>query len=148
MRSRVQVNFITIILAALVASGGAWVCARYVISHRDNGGSTLHDMVHADLNLSAEQDQKLDLIEQKYAEQRKAKEADIRAANRELATAIQAGHQDSPEVEAAIDHIHMAMGALQKLTVMHVFDMRAVLTPEQAKKFDAKVAAALNDASR
>ena len=148
MKTRFQVNLITVALAILVASVGAWFCSRYVVLHHDKGGSALHDIVHTELNLSAEQDQKLDIIEQKYAEQRKAKEADIRAANRELAVAIQAGHQDSPEVETAIDHIHMAMGALQKLTVMHVFDMRAVLTSEQAKKFDDKVAAALNDASR
>lgn len=147
MKTGLYRYLITIALTILFAGGAAWIVATYAVSHHETA-SALHDIVHTALNLNADQEQRLDTIEQKYAEQRKVKEADIRAANRELAAAIQAGHQDSPEVEAAIDHIHMAMGALQKLTVMHVFDMRAVLTPEQAKKFDAKVAAALNDASR
>lgn len=140
-------NFVTVFLAIFIAGGAGWIGAKYAVSHHE-AGSALHDIVHASLNLNADQERRLDIIEQKYAEQRKAKEAEIRTANRELAAAIQVSHQDSPEVEAAIDHIHIAMGALQKATVMHVFEMRAVLTPEQAKKFDAKVAAALTDASR
>jgi Spy/CpxP family protein refolding chaperone len=147
MRTGLYRYFTTIVLTVLFAGGAGWIGAKYAVSHHE-AGSALHDIVHASLNLNTDQEQRLDIIEQKYAEQRKAKEADVRAANRELASAIQAGHQDTPEVEAAIDHIHMAMGALQKATVMHVFDMRAVLTPEQAKKFDAKVAAALTDTSR
>ena len=42
----------------------------------------------------------------------------------------------------------MAMGALQKATVAHVFDMRAVLTPQQARAFDAEVIAALTQEDR
>lgn len=147
MRNGLYRYLTTIALTIVLAGGAGWIGATYAISHHEPG-SALHDIVHASLNLNADQKQRLDIIERTYADQRRAKEADIRAANRELAAAIQAGHQDSPQVEAAIDHIHMAMGALQKATVMHVFEMRAVLTPEQAKKFDAKVAAALTDASR
>lgn len=138
---------ITVLLAVLAAGGGASVCAYYVISHQ-SAGPSLHDMVHKDLDLSAEQTRKLDAIEEKYTVERKALEADVLAANRELADAIREGHKDSPEVEAAIDHLHMAMGALQKATIAHVFDMRAVLTPQQAKAFDAEVIAALTQEDR
>jgi len=138
---------ITVVLAVMAAGVGASLCAYYVIS-RQAAGPSLHDMVHRDLDLSPEQSRKLDVIEERYAVQRKALEADVRAANRELADAIREGHKDSPKVEAAIDHLHMAMGALQKATIAHVFDMRAVLTPEQAKAFDAEVIAALTQEDR
>lgn len=138
---------ITVVLAVLAAGGGASLCAYYVISHQ-TAGPSLHDMVHRDLKLTPEQSRKLDAIEEKYAVERKGLEADVRAANRELAAAIREGHKDSPQVEAAIDHLHMAMGALQKATIAHVFDMRAVLTPQQAKAFDAEVIAALTQEDR
>ena len=108
----------------------------------------MHDMVHRDLDLTPKQSRELDAIETRYAAERKALEADVRAANRELADAIRDGHKDSPKVEAAIDHLHMAMGALQKATIAHVFDLRAVLTPGQARAFDAEVIAALTQEGR
>jgi len=138
---------ITVGLAVLAAGGGASLCAYYVISHQ-TARPSLHDMVHRDLDLTPEQSRKLDAIEGRYAAERKGLEADVRAANRELAAAIRDGHNDSPQVEAAIDHLHMAMGALQKATIAHVFDMRAVLTPQQAKVFDAEVIAALTQEDR
>ena len=138
---------ITVVLAVLAAGAGASLCAYYVISHQ-TAGPSLHDMVHRDLDLTPEQTRKLDAIEEDYAAERKLLEADVRAANRELADAIREGHKDSPKVEAAIDHLHMAMGALQKATIAHVFDMRAVLTPQQAKAFDAEVISALTQEDR
>ena len=138
---------ITVGLAVLAAGGGASLCAYYVISHQTTAPS-LHDVVHRDLDLTPEQSRKLDGIEGRYAIERKTLEADVRTANRELATAIRQGHKDAPQVEAAIDHLHMAMGALQKATVAHVLDMRAVLTPGQVQAFDAEVIAALTQEAR
>lgn len=138
---------ITVVLAVLAAGVGASVCAYYVIS-RQTAGPSLHDMVHRDLDLTPQQARKLDAIEEKYAVERKGLEGEVRAANRELAAAIREGRKDSPKVEAAIDHLHMAMGALQKATIAHVFDMRAVLTPQQARAFDAEVIAALTQEDR
>lgn len=135
---------ITIALVVVAAGGGAWVCARYVVTHHAPG-SSLHDMVHKDLDLTPDQSRRLDAIEKSYAAERTRLEDEVRAANRELATAIRRGEKDSPELNAAIDHLHMAMGALQKATIGHVFDMRAVLTPEQAKTFDAEITSALTE---
>ena len=61
---------------------------------------------------------------------------------------IAASQGDSPEVRAAVDHFHDAMGALQKATIAHVFEMRAVLTPEQARVFDKEIAGALTQEPR
>lgn len=147
MRPGLRNLLLTIVLVVIAAGAGAWVCARYVVS-RHSGGPSLHEMVHKKLDLTPDQSRRLDVIEESYARDRKRLEDDVRAANRELAVAIQKGHKDSPEVEAAIDHLHIAMGALQKATIAHVFDMRAVLTPDQAKTFDAEIVAALTKEDR
>lgn len=138
---------ITIALVVVAAGGGAWLCARYVVTHHDQRPS-LHDMVHENLDLTADQSQRLEAIEKTYAVERARLEDEVRAANRELATAIRKGEKDSPELNAAIDHLHLAMGALQKATIRHVFDMRAVLTPEQARTFDAEITSALTEEGR
>ncbi|MDP1630221.1 MAG: periplasmic heavy metal sensor [Caulobacter sp.] len=136
-------NLLVTVALAFLAGGGATLGAFYVISHQ-TAQPSLHDIVHRDLDLTPAQSRQLDAIEDRYAGELKALEADVRAANHELADAIRDGHRDSPQVGAAIDHLHMAMGALQKATIAHVFDMRAVLTPAQTPAFDAEVSAALN----
>ena len=104
--------------------------------------------VKLEQRLSAEQDRRLDVIEGRFAARRPALEAEVRAANRELAEAIAASKGDSAEVRAAVDHFHDAMGALQKATIAHVFEMRSVLTPDQAQVFDKEIAGALTQESR
>jgi Spy/CpxP family protein refolding chaperone len=138
---------LTIALVVVAAGGGAWLCARYVVTHQAKGPS-LHDMVHKSLDLTPDQSRRLEAIEKTYAVERARLEDEVRAANRELATSIRKGEKDSPELNAAIDHLHMAMGALQKATIGHVFDMRAVLTPQQAKTFDAEITSALTEEGR
>ena len=104
---------------------------------------SLHSIVHDQLDLTADQETRLEVIEARFASQRVALEADVRAANRELADAIAASEGDSPQVQAAVDHFHVAMGDLQKATIAHVFEMRSVLTPQQAQVFDRQVVGAL-----
>lgn len=138
---------ITVVLVVIAAAAGAALCARFVVNHHARSPS-LHEVVHRKLDLTAEQRRRLDAIEARYATDRRRLEDEVRAANRELALAIRNGHRDSPEVEAAIDHLHHAMGALQKATISHVFEMRAVLTPDQVRVFDAEVVAALTEDGR
>lgn len=106
---------------------------------------SLHELVHHELGLSADQERRLDVMEARFAVRRKAHEADMRAANAQLAAAIQVRHEFSPEVQAAVERFHHAMGELQKDTIVHVLEMRTVLTPEQAVKFDRLVGDALTD---
>jgi hypothetical protein len=40
------------------------------------------------------------------------------------------------------------MGTLQKETLQHIFAMRAVLRPDQARQFDAAVVKALTEPTR
>ena len=72
----------------------------------------------------------------------------MRLANAELAAAIEAKHQNSPEVQSAIEHFHDVMGELQKETIVHILDMRAILTPNQAAIFDKRVSEALTEETK
>lgn len=132
---------LTIVLAALAAGVGAWGGARYVLSRESE--PSLHAFVHDELKLSAEQDRRLQAIERDFSVTRAAREAELRMANAELAAAIDAKHRYSPEVQAAVEHFHDVMGQLQKETIIHVMHMRAILTAEQAAKFDKRVSEAL-----
>ena len=132
---------ITAVLAALASGAATWASAAWIM--RDRQPPTLHSVVHEKLDLSADQNRRLDVIEARFVPQRTALEGEVRAANRELAAAIAASQGDTPEVQAAVDHFHAAMGDLQKATLAHIFEMRSVLTPAQAEVFDAAVADAL-----
>lgn len=131
-------SFILMALVAVVAgAAGAWGCASLMLRKQDNPG--LHSIVHQELKLDAAQTAKIRDIEARFADQRRTLEAEVRNANRELAAAISASQGNSPAVQSAVDHFHVAMGNLQKATIAHVFEMRAVMTPEQAETFDARV---------
>lgn len=141
MRADWKSIVITAVLAALASGAATWASATWVM--RERQPPSLHSVVHEQLDLNTDQDRRLDAIEARFAARRPALEAEVRAANRELAAAIAASDGDSPRVQAAVDHFHAAMGDLQKATISHVFEMRAVLTPSQAEVFDEAVVDAL-----
>jgi len=134
---------LTLILAVLAGALGSWIGAHYL--GRTQQAPSLHVFVHDELKLSTAQEQRLEALEADFAVRRRAREAQLRAANAELAAAIQARHEYSPEVQAAVERFHHAMGELQKETILHVLSMRKVLTPDQAAKFDRRIAEALTE---
>ena len=137
---------LTLLLTVIAAVGGTWIGARYIYDQRHQ--PSLHEFVHEELKLAPEQRKRLDVLEQDFAVRRRAREAELRAANAanaELARAIQVRHEYSPEVKAAVERFHAAMGALQNETILHVLAMRTVLTPDQAAQFDKRVAEALTE---
>lgn len=134
---------LTLILTVLAAMGGAWIGARYIYDQRHQ--PSLHEFVHEELKLTPDQTQQLEVIERDFTARRQARESELRAANVELARAIQARHEYSPQVQAAVERFHDAMGALQKETILHVLAMRTVLTPGQAARFDRRVGEALTE---
>lgn len=137
----------TILLPLIAAFIGVWAGANYF--ERDRAPKpSLHEMIHDRFDLTAEQDARLDAIEKRFATERERLQSELRAANAELATAIRAERKNGPQVAAAIDHFHGAMGRLQKATVAHVFAMRSVLTPAQAAEFDRTVVEALTAEAR
>ena len=134
---------ITLVLPLLAAIGGTWIGARYIYEQRHQ--ASLHEFVHEELKLDADQKARLEVLEQDFAVRRRAREAELRAANAELARALQSRHEYSPEVQAAVERFHGAMGELQKETILHVLAMRTVLTPAQAQQFDARIGEALTE---
>lgn len=134
---------LTLLLAALAGAGGAWIGSRFFV--RQDHAPSLHELVHEELKLSPDQERRLEVLEQDFAVKRRAREAELRAANAALAAAIQARHEYSPEVQAAVERFHHAMGELQKETILHVLAMRQVLTAEQAAKFDRRISEALTE---
>lgn len=133
---------LTIVLSVFAAGVGAWAGSRYVIAHMHRA-EPLHQVLHEKLHLSGAQEQQIRGLETDYALERKALEAEMRAANADLARAIQQSHDYSPDVQKAIDRFHHAMGELQKASILHVLAMRKVLTPDQAAVFDQTVSTAL-----
>ena len=128
------------LLAALAGCLGAIAADRWA---NHEAGSGLHDFVHDELTLTADQEQRLDALEARFAVERARFEGSARAANARLAQAMETEHEYGPEVSAAIDEVHARMGDLQKATVEHVFAMRALLDQEQRARFDRQVAASL-----
>lgn len=130
-------TLVTAILAAIVGAACAWGVLTW--NGREASAPSLHQVVHDQMDLTPAQDRQLDEIEDRFAVDRARLEAEVRMANRELSDAIAQSRGDTPQVQAAVDHVHSAMGELQKATIAHVFEMRAVLTPEQAEVFDRAV---------
>ncbi len=135
---------LTLVLSLALGGLGAWGGAEYVL-HRSRPPTPLHELLHRDLGLTADQKRRIEGLERSHSQRRAALQAEMHAANVELARAISAHHAYTPQVQAAIDRFHHAMGELQKETILHVLAMRAVLTPAQAAKFDDAVARSLTE---
>lgn len=140
---RVQTRaFAVMLLATVLAAGLAgWLGVEYGIHHRHT--QDLDAVLHSELDLSQNQDHQLDALEAGFAGKRRLYEAEMRAANNDLAAAITRDHSYGPAEQQAIARFHKAMMALQEETVRHVLAMRAVLNPDQAKAFDAIVSKTL-----
>ncbi|MBL0768111.1 periplasmic heavy metal sensor [Sphingopyxis sp. XHP0097] len=108
----------------------------------------LHAVLHDRITLTAAQKARIDKIEADFAVRRHALEQEMRASNIRLAKAIEAEQGYGPRVTEAIDHTHDVMGTLQKETLEHLFEMRAVLNREQAQEFDESVVKALTADAR
>lgn len=138
---------LTLLLSLLFGGLGAWGGAEYAL-HRVRPATPLHELVHEELHLTQDQARRIEGLERAHAARQAALQAEMRAANAQLAQAIETQHAYTPQVQAAIDRFHRAMGELQKETILHVLAMRAVLTPQQARQFDAIVARSLTEARR
>ncbi len=137
-----------IALVAFVSALAGVFIGRFVADQPNAKETELHALLHDQLELTAQQQAKVDAIEAKFAVRRKALELEMRASNVRLAEAIAEEHGYGPKVTAAIDHSHVVMGELQKETLEHLFAMRGVLNPEQARMFDNTVVKALTADAR
>ena len=133
------------LIAFLAALAGVLI-GRSITDHQQSSSSALHELLHEQLDLDAAQLRQIDRLETQFAARRQALELELRADNARLAAAIQAEHGYGPRVAAEVERSHAAMGDLQKETLEHIFAMRRVLRPDQARQFDRAVFKALTDA--
>lgn len=136
MNSITRTVTIAIVVTAIVAAFAGWGGVQYGLRHAQTRPE-LDELLHHDLQLTVEQSHRIDSLEADFALRRRGPEAEMRAANRDLAAALEADHAYSPRARAAVERFHSAMGQLQELTIRHVMAMRHVLTPDQAAAFDA-----------
>ena len=141
-----------LILAAILLTGlggviGGWVGVQYGLreAHANQG---LDDVLHHELRLNDPQNRRIEALETDFAGRRHSLEAEMEAANRDLARALATQHAYGPDAEQAISRFHVAMGALQEATIKHVLAMRAVLTPAQAERFDETLTQTLAPAKK
>lgn len=137
-----------IAVVAFVAAVGGVFLGRILFPAAPVAETELHEVLHNGLNLDSRQQAALEELERRFAVRRRALELELRADNARLADAIEAEHGNGPQVVAAVDRSHAAMGELQKETLAHVFAMRALLRPEQHKTFDRAVVRALTADAR
>ena len=143
MNSRTRLT-VCVIACFVAAIGGVFV-GRALLPERQPPGTELHEVLHHKLALNTDQQTRLEVLEQRFAVQRRASELELRANNAQLAEAIEAEHGNGPRVTAAVDRSHAVMGELQKATLAHIFAMRQLLQPNQTGQFDQAVVKALTD---
>lgn len=131
-----------VLLTALAAAAGGWAGVRYGLQQVRSNAS-IDEVLHRELNLTPEQNQRIESLEAQFAKRKAALDAEMRAANRELAQAIAAEHAYGPRAQSAIERFHVAERTLQEETVKHVLAMRKVLTPKQMRRFDDAISKAL-----
>lgn len=133
---------LTLLIATVAGSLGAYGGVRYALN-RAQSSYSLEQVVRRDLDLTPEQKQQIEALNEDFEAERQALEAEMRAANADLARVWREDHAYTPRVQAATDRFHTAMGTLQKASINHVIAIRARLTPAQAARFDESVAKAL-----
>src|SRR3546814_19038178 len=102
--------------------------------HAPEKASAVHETLHEELGLDEQQLAQIEELERQFAIKKRALELELRADNARLASAIQAEHGYGPRVTAEIDRSHRAMVEIQTETISHIFAIRPVLRPDQAKK--------------
>jgi 16S rRNA A1518/A1519 N6-dimethyltransferase RsmA/KsgA/DIM1 with predicted DNA glycosylase/AP lyase activity len=136
-------RYALVALVAFAAALAAVLIARTWLAPPPRVESQVHALLHERLTLDATQERRIHDLEAAFAQRRAGLEAEMRADNERLASAIEGEHGYGPKVAEAVDRSHHVMGQLQKETLQHIFAMRGVLRPDQAAQFDAAIVKAL-----
>ena len=140
-----RAGIVAFVLGVIGGLGGVWAGLALAGNEPVPNGS-LHQFVHHDLELSAAQEDRIEVLEADFARRRMVIEADMAQARQAMGIALLDRGQITSEVEAQAHAFHDAMGQLQIETLNHIVAMRDVLTPEQREQFDARLTQALDDA--
>ena len=102
--------------------------------HSEDSGGDFHQWIHAQLDLTPEQEEALAGVESEFQINSERLEKSLSAAGHGLAHAIKDHGRGSPELSAALSRINRLQLELQELTIDHFFDMEKNLDPDQARK--------------
>ena len=138
---------VVLIVAITLLAGVVGGVAGFTYAEKSHKTTDLNGVIHRQLNLTAEQDRQVDELEAQFQMHEKLVKAEMRAANHELAAALDQEHAYGPRAQAAMDRFHKAEEDLQASTIKHVLAMRAVLKPEQARILDQTIHKALTAGS-
>ncbi len=142
MKIILRVVFFSFLLVATVTTG--FFVGEYFQKDIPKNLGVNHLGFHKMLHLTPDQLTQLAPIEKKYAQQKEYYENQIRLANIELGDMMKTETAYTPEVQAVVRKTHMAMGQLQRITLIHFFEMRAILNDKQARMLGKYVADALH----
>ncbi len=98
------------------------------------GGPKCGPMLKA-LDLTAEQQKKVDAIHEKQARVMVQAQADIRIAEMDMQQLVRAETPDKAKIDAQIDKLAQLKAGMQKSRTATLLEIRGLLTPEQQKKF-------------
>lgn len=128
---RVILFFLAIIIVAGLAGFGTLQLSDHGLHGRHTAA---HDWLHRELKLTEDQERALGPVEVRFGAKERELATMLLEANRDLARAMREDKAYTPRVAAAVEVVHRRMGDLQKASIEHVFEMRAVLSPEQGDK--------------
>lgn len=140
MNARFKWLLVSLACSAALAGGTAWFVTDWTLhrhgeSHaHDRAEPDFHAWMHAHLDITPEQHEKLEPIEAEFEKQRVRLQNDIRAAGRAVAEAIGEINVDEAKLEAALERLNKTQGDLQRMTLDHFFAMKRYLRPAQAQK--------------
>lgn len=127
----------TVLVAGLVAWGVSRSILRDAHHHHPEGDSpalTLHEWLHENLAIRAEQEKLLHPIELAFEQDSRLCREEIEAAGTALAETIRNAPENSAEIEKARLRLHETKGRLEEITLEHFFAMKEHLDPEQREK--------------
>ena len=84
-----------------------------------------------------EQQKKVEIIHEKQARLMVQAQADVRIAEMDLQQLMRAETPDKAKIDAQIDKLAQLRAGMQKSHTATLIEVRALLTPEQLKKFQA-----------
>lgn len=140
MNARVRWLLISMVSAALLAGVTAWLVTDWALhrhaEHHTHGHEQpdFHAWMHAHLDLTPEQHEKLEPIEAGFETQRTRLQAEVRAAALSLANTIRDSEGNDPALDTALQRLNKTQGDLQRATLEHFFAMKRYLRPEQASR--------------
>jgi Spy/CpxP family protein refolding chaperone len=93
-------------------------------------------MLHG-LDLTADQQKKVEAIHERAQRQMIQQQADLRIATMDLQQLMRADSPDKAKIDAQIDRVSQLRAGMQKSHTATLLEVRTLLTPEQRKKFQA-----------